>query len=256
MTRIPILLAALTFVLLPVVGLPQDITPFPAVDPSQGAVGLAQGPPPFSAPPFFATRRAYPDEMWRLRLNGRVGHQWMNFNVNFPFLSNPNPFLQTFAFERLRLTLQDANYWVGFAGLELQPVQNVIAYGRIGSNVPKNSTVLMDATGVLLTPGEFGPRNSLVPPGAATNGANTVSPWLWDTKFFWWMMEGGLAVAITGDISLEAGFRAEHIDFKLTDPRNFTESTRVLIEINPATGLPEIVTTRLPPGIGIPCNRI
>jgi hypothetical protein len=54
------------------------------------------------------------------------------------------------------------------------------------------------------------------------SGANMTPPWFWDTKFQWWMMEAGALYQIIPELAIEAGFRSEHVDFKMTNPRNLT----------------------------------
>jgi hypothetical protein len=54
------------------------------------------------------------------------------------------------------------------------------------------------------------------------SGANMTPPWFWDTEFHWWMMEAGVILQIIPEIGIEAGFRAEHVDFRMTRPRNLT----------------------------------
>ena len=41
-------------------------------------------------------------------------------------------------------------------------------------------------------------------------------------NFQWWLLEGGILHSATSTLAVEAGFRAEHLDFELRDPRNYT----------------------------------
>ena len=93
------------------------------------------------------------DEQWVVTGDVRFGHMWMRFNTFFPFASNPDPEQQVFAFERMDLQLKDGNFWVGFAGLEVQPVPTFVLFARYGINVPRLSHMYMDATGRFTRPG-------------------------------------------------------------------------------------------------------
>jgi hypothetical protein len=77
--------------------------------------------------------------------------------------------------------------------------------------------------------------------------ANLVPPWQWTAKNFqWWMAEGGIAWWVNSLYALEGGFRAEHVDFKLTNPRNNTRR----IDLDQNDPIPVY------PGTEIICTRI
>ena len=224
MTQLLMFSGVVLLVLSPCVGLPQTETPPPFV-PTQ--------PPPapgwnnagtwmFPAAPgvgWSRNRTRYQDELWTVTANARIGRQWMKWNVFFPFASNPDPEAQSFEFERMDVTLKDGDFWVGFAGLELQPVPDFVLFGRYGANIPRLSTMEMDASGRATRPAV-----GTDPANFTGNGANSTSPWYWNAWFHWWMLEGGLAWWFTPQLAIELGFRAEHVDYKMEDPRNLTEA--------------------------------
>jgi hypothetical protein len=241
MARRLMILGALLLVLAPSIGLPQA---GPAPTP------IYTGPPPpapgwnnagmstFPAGPgtgWGNGRRLYEDEQWVVTGDVRFGHMWMRFNTFFPFNSNPDPEQQIFAFERMDLQLQDGNFWVGFGGLEVQPVPTFVLFAQYGINIPRLSHMLMDATGRFTRPG-FNPFGTTDVIG---NGANSISPWTWDTTFHWWMLDTGGAWWFTPELAFEAGFRLEHIDYRLQNPRGVSEAVDAV-----------------PPGLAISCNRI
>jgi hypothetical protein len=192
----------------------------------------------------------YPDQRWTFAPYVKPGYQWMSFHANFPQAGVYIPFSNRI-FNNMDLRLKDPNFWVGFAGLEVQPVPTLVFYGEVGSNIPTNVRFDMNAQGrgtAAATP------NVLVVgtlPPVAFNGenldANLTSPWEWTGQnFFWWMVETGAAWWVNSWYAVEAGFRAEHVDFKLTDPRN--NAFRIDIEQNdPIPPYPgrEIVCTRI-----------
>ncbi|MGO9116706.1 MAG: hypothetical protein ACLQPD_03745 [Desulfomonilaceae bacterium] len=245
MARRLMILGALLLVLAPSIGLPQA---GPAPTP------IYTGPPPpapgwnnagistFPAGPgtgWGTGRRLYADEQWTVKGDVRMGHMWMRFNTFFPFNSNPDPEQQVFAFERMDLQLKDGNFWVGFAGLEVQPVPTFVLFAQYGVNIPRLSHMLMDATGRFTRPGYnvFGTTTII------GNGANSISPWTWDTTFHWWMIDTGGAWWFTPELAFEAGFRLEHIDYRLQNPRGVSEGA----DASPAGNAP---------GLAITCSRI
>ncbi len=156
---------------------------------------------------------------------------WMTETVDFPF-RRADPLNPQFNFERVSLSMTDERFWVGFFGLELNLFPNVTVYGELGGNIPKDATVRMDATGRALLP-------------APDNAQNMVSPWFWTAKnIHWWLAEGGVALWITKTLALDIGFRTEHIDYRLDDPRNLSQTSALGI----AGGLA--------PGPAINCARI
>ncbi|MEW6531649.1 MAG: hypothetical protein AB1473_12480 [Thermodesulfobacteriota bacterium] len=230
MTRFALLLGALCMVLAPCLGSAQVAPPLgPGVPPAGPGYPGTPLYSPFQGPGAQPYLQRSPDEAWTVRSEGRAGHMWLTYNISFPFQIADfigNPF-----FVGMDLSLKDTNYWMGIYILELQPIQDFIVYGRLGGNIPKDSTAILDYTGA-------GNRiiNS-VPIGA---GAQTVSPWTWTApQVFWWMVEGGVAWMFTRDFGLDLGFRAEHVDFSLTSPRNGTLSFN-----------------NNPPTFAIPCDRI
>jgi hypothetical protein len=186
--------------------------------------GFGQGP-----------RRLFEDELWTFRVDGRVGHQWMDFSKKFPYNSNPDPRAQRFAFERMDIELKDSNYWVGFTEVQVQPAQDLIAFARVGGNIPKQySTITMSATGAWTRPAnpvasvltDANTGVSFLSFGPTLNGANTTSPWYWDTEFQWWLWEAGALVRLNSDFALELGYRTEHVDYRMINPRNDTTEFR------------------------------
>jgi outer membrane receptor protein involved in Fe transport len=243
MARRLMILGALLLVMAPSIGLPQAgpaPTPIytgpPPPAPGWNNAGMSTFP---SAPGtgWGTGRRLYADEQWVLKGDVRFGHMWMNFNTFFPFASNPDPEQQVFAFERMDIQLKDGNFWAAFGGLELQPVPTLVLYGRYGHNIPRSGTMYMDASGRYTRPGIAIIDGGVI--GALGNGANSISPWYWDTTFNWWMWETGGAWWFTPEFAFEAGFRYEHIDYLLQNPRGVTEAV--------AQG---------PPGLAITCDRI
>ena len=230
MTRFALLLGALCMVLVQCLGSAQVAPP-----PGPGVPPAGPGFPgtplysPFQAPGAQPYPQRSPDEAWTVRSEGRAGHMWLTYNLSFPhqvtdFIGNP-------FFVGIDLSLKDSNYWMGIYILELQPIQDFILYGRLGANIPKDSTVVMDFTGA----GARTPTS--VPLGS---GANAISPWTWTAhQVFWWMVEGGVAWMFTRDFGLDLGFRAEHLEFTLLSPRNGS-----------------LPLNNVPPGFAIPCYRI
>lgn len=156
---------------------------------------------------------------------------WMTENVDFPYFP-PDPLTPQFAFERLSLSLDVDAFWAGFLTLEHDPAYFLTIYGGIGGTIPKNGTVRMDATG----------RAVLAAPD---NAQNLISPWTWTAKdIHWWMVEGGGVLWFLRTVGLEVGFRTEHIDYRMIDPRNSVPASDVGI----AGGLA--------PGLAITCGRI
>jgi outer membrane receptor protein involved in Fe transport len=243
MARRFMILGALLLVLAPSIGLPQGAPPpapiYPAPPPAAPGWNSAGIPtfPTTSGVGWGTGRRLYSDEQWLLKGDVRFGHMWMRFNTYFPFQSSVDPTQTLFAFERMDIQLEDGNTWVGFAGLELQPVPTLVLYGRYGHNIPRPSTMYMDASGAFTLPGTATIVGGVI--GAVGNGANSISPWYWDTTFNWFMWETGAAWWFTPELAFEAGFRYEHIDYILQNPRGVTEAV--------AQG---------PPGLAITCDRI
>jgi hypothetical protein len=245
MARRLMILGALLIVLAPSVGLPQaGPAPMPApiyTAPPSAAPGWnnsgAYTVPSFPGAGWGAGRRLYSDEQWTLKGDVRFGHQWMRFNTFFPSNLNDQFGTPGFAFERMDIQLKDGNFWVAFGGLELQPTPTLVLYGRYGHNIPRSSTMYMDATGLFTTPGTAIVVGGVI--GADGNGANSISPWYWDVTFNWFMWETGAAWWFTPELAFESGFRYEHIDYILQNPRGVTEAV--------AQG---------PPGLAITCDRI
>jgi hypothetical protein len=225
MARCFMILGALLLVLVPSIGLPQaGLAPMP----------LYSAPPPptpgwnnggtftFPVAPgsgWGGGRRLYEDELRTISVNASFGRQWMKWNAFYPFASNPDPELQVFEFERMDVSLKDGDFWVGFAGVELQPVPTLSLFCRYGANIPRLSAVEMDASGRATRPAVGND-----PANFTGNGANTTSPWYWDTSFHWWMLEGGAAWWFMPEVAFEMGFRTEHVDYRLENPRNLTEA--------------------------------
>ena len=167
---------------------------------------------------------------------------WLNWEFNFPFSLIPGvpveqrstPAAATdlaFNVESMNLKLQDGQYWVGFAGLQVQPFRDLIVYCELGGNLQRDNTWIMNATGLVFLPSSI--------PG---NPVNATSPWAWTSRNFqWWMIDSGVDYRITSNWAVEFGFRVEHIDFKLVDPRNGTEAD---------------TTTGRPGGFAITCGRV
>ena len=167
---------------------------------------LMIGPMPFAQGPGLTAR-----------VDARGGYMWLNQIASFPFdnLRNPNDpggtTLGQFLFDGMTLTLADANVWVGFLGLDLDIGDRLLAYGQIGANIPRDARVIMNFNGEL---NGFG-------------GANTVSPWEWTAQnFHWWMLDVGGGIRLGDAYAIVAGFRTEHIDYRMIDPRNNTHEER------------------------------
>jgi len=244
MARLLMILGALLLVLSPCIGLPQagpPPTPLYSAPPPPPAPGWNNsGMYTFPGAPgtgWAGGRRLYEDEQWRVTGGVRFGYAWMGFESLFPFNPNLDPTQTLFAFERMELNLHDGGFWVGFADVEVQPIPTLVLFGRYGINVPRLSNMTMNATGAFTTPGTAIVVGGVI--GAEGNGANSISPWTWDTWFHWWMWEAGLDWWFTPELAFEAGFRLEHIDYQLQNPRGVTEAV--------AQG---------PPGLAIICDRI
>ena len=163
----------------------------------------------------------FSDELWQMILYSRAGLSWFNltFDVPFTVLSDDGTgnLLPTFNFEAMRLMVREEPFWIGFTGLELQPVPDVILYCELGGNIRRDGAeAYMEATGRAFLPANPDNPDLDSPP-------NTTSPWIWKiNNFQWWMIDSGIAYKINSVVAVEAGFRVEHFDFKLVDPRNFT----------------------------------
>ena len=224
MKKYLIALFTVIVVLVPYAVLAQvNALPPPGAQAAPGAPTVVPAPPPgqgflpgmvpyFNPLPWLGTGRTiYSDELWRFAGSVAPGHEWINMTFNFPFSAG-----NTLNFESMNLKLNSEPFWVGFVGAEAQLVQDWIVYGRAGANIPRNAEMVMDATGKALLPADPGNPALDSPP-------NLTPPWMWTAKNFqWWMLEGGVLHAITSTCAVEAGFRVEHFDFELTDPRNFT----------------------------------
>jgi hypothetical protein len=237
MKRFLMLLGTLLIALLPAIGWPQGVPPmlFPVGPPGAGA-GLSPSMPWSPTSP----RLYYADEVWNMRPYARAGYMWMDWEFNFPFSLVPGvPVIARPAnalnVESMNLKLQDGQYWVGFVGLEVQPFRDLIVYGEIGGNLQRDNTWIMTATGKVFLPSN--PNDPLL-----DNPPNTTSPWIWTShNFQWWMIDSGIDYRITSNWAVEFGFRVEHTDFKLVDPRNGAEAD---------------TTTGRPGGSAIICDRI
>jgi hypothetical protein len=238
MRRLSVISAFLVILVLPCMafsyGIPPTAMPRP---PRQIAKCLPPSPTPIPFCPTFAGPPLPPFDpggtgpVGGFRPYGKIGSMWMKEKVDFPFRA-PDPLNPQFNFEQMTLTMDTEQFWVGAVGLETEPIRNVIMYGEIGGTVPKDSTIRMDATGRALLP-------------APDNPQNLVSPWVWTAKnIHWWEMQGGAAFMVTPTLGFEVGFRTEHIDYRMTDPRNFVQAS----DIGLAAGLA--------PGFGISCGRI
>jgi hypothetical protein len=237
MLKLRLLFCTLLIVLLPCIGLTYQVPPMPmpgvtppmkCPPPGHGQVPNCQ---PFPGPVCQPGPILLNNPCGGLRVFGKIGPMWLTEKADFPF-RNVDPANPQFNFEQMSLAMTDERFWVGFLGFELEPVSNLILYYQIGANVPKDGTITMNATGRALLP-------------APDNAQNLVSPWVWTAKnVHWWMMEGGLAIMVTPCLGIDFGFRAEHIDYAMTDPRNFAQASDVGI----AAGLA--------PGLGISCARI
>lgn len=208
-------------------GLPQGGPP-PALGPAL-PYGNMFAPP--SGTPETVGRTLYPDELWTVRSRVKGGHQQMRLSINFPVpsadIADPNAFF----LEDLDLSLGDGRFWVGFFGLEVQPIQDLILFGEVGGNIVRDSEILMDTVGAATRPLGSGLQGS---------GANLVSPWTWRAQDFqWWIFDFGIAYKLSSAFALEAGFRWEQKEFTMLDPRNNTEAVN-----------------GVPPGVGITCPRI
>lgn len=253
MKRIFVTLSILLIAILPctVMGqMPQPLYPgTPPVGPGPGYPGAS----PFSPFPGLNVgpdQQVYPDQRWVFAPYVKPGYQWMEFHANFPQAGVFIPFSNRI-FNNMDLRLKDPNFWVGFAGLEVQPVQDLVLYGEVGSNIPTTVRFDMYAQGRGTASATPDVQPVTAPIGVFFPGenldANLTPPWEWTGQnFFWWMVEGGAAWWVSSRYAVEAGFRAEHVDFKLTDPRNNT--FRIDIDQNdPIQPYPgrEIVCTRI-----------
>ncbi|MBI4966385.1 MAG: hypothetical protein HY913_24105 [Desulfomonile tiedjei] len=179
--------------------------PTPYGVPGAGPLALP-GPPVFGLP---GPQVLFDDDSEVLRLYSRVGYQWMTFGADFP-VPGANPATSVRAFDSMDLQLRDANVWVGFLGGEFRPVPRILFYGEMGASALRDATIKMNAVGRATD-------------AAPAFDANLVSPWDWTaTDFRWWVLDAGVAFSVARMFSVEFGFRTEHIDFRLTDPRNDT----------------------------------
>ncbi|MBI5250906.1 MAG: hypothetical protein HY912_15570, partial [Desulfomonile tiedjei] len=153
MSKFCVLLGTLMLGLLPCVGWSYGMPPMAGFN-QQPAI--AKCPPPGQGP--FAVNPGFVGPAWPgpcampmnqssgIRPYVKLGSMWMSEETNFPYRA-PDPLNPQFGFEQVTLTMNTEQFWVGFAGLEMEPIQNVILYGEIGGNVPKNADITMNATG-------------------------------------------------------------------------------------------------------------
>gem|GEM_PF-736338 len=200
--------------LMPCAGLAQLAAPLGPMGPPPPTYAVP-GPPAWPLPldpipGFLGAPAVFNDDPRVFRLYAKVGYQWMKFDASFP-VPGVNPATSVRAFDSMDLQLKDGYVWVGFLGTEIQPVPRIVFYGEMGASALRDATIKMNAAG----------RATDTPPAF---DANLVSPWEWTARDFrWWVLDGGVAFRLANILVLEAGFRTEHMDFKLTDPRNDTE---------------------------------
>ncbi|MBI4961905.1 MAG: hypothetical protein HY913_01375 [Desulfomonile tiedjei] len=270
MKKTLILFGILLMALVPCAAIGQGVQPLypmapPQVGPGPGMPGMAPPGPgmpgmtgmapwaPFPGGIGQPNRQVFPDERWVISPWARAGYQWREFHANFP--NNIQTINSARIFDSMDLDLVDNNFWVGFTGVELQPIQDIVLYGQIGANIPTNVrmnmfasgkgtaaavpfTVIVNNDGPLLAGPFFAGENL---------DANLVPPWQWTAQnFTWWIAEAGAAWWVNSLYALEAGFRTEHVDFHLKDPRN--NARRIDIEQNdpiPVYPGTEIICTRI-----------
>jgi hypothetical protein len=252
MKKLLMFFGILLMALLPCVAIGQGVQPLypampPQAPPGPGMPGVGPWAPYPGGPMGTANRQLYPDERWIIAPYVRAGYQWLEFHANFPGPSVPIVDSNR-VFDSMDLDLVDNNFWIGFVGLELQPIQDWVLYGELGGNIATNVRFNMNASGrgtAAAQPFLIDAFGNVVP--GQNLDANLVSPWQWTGKNFqWWMAEGGIAWWVNSLYALEIGFRTEHVDFKLTDPRNATH--RIDLDNNdPIPPYPgrEIVCTRI-----------
>lgn len=209
--------------------------PPPSMPPTPPQAWMMPGPGIFPQPPPFGPRAGGafgPDDGWFLNPYFRLGYQFMNLKVDFP-VDSADPATSVKIFEDMHLKLLDRNFLVVFGGAELRVAPSLIFFADAGTNLATGTRRMeMFAVG----------RGTDAPPAL---DANLVPPWTWDVdNFLWWQVDAGLAWYFTPRLAVEAGFRLEDKQYKLTNPRNDTERVDVTPPIVPV------------PGNAITCNRI
>jgi hypothetical protein len=145
----------------------------------------------------------------------KVGYQWLNFDANFPVLgvdehTSPN-IIDTMDFQ-----LKNGELWVGFTGIRVTPIPDITLYAEIGANAQRDCVIKTGIEGRITEP----PGTGIPPEGL---NANLLSPWDWTAAGFqWWMIDTGIAWNVSPLYAVEFGFRTEHIDYRMVDPRNGT----------------------------------
>lgn len=161
------------------------------------------------------------------------GYQWLNFDANFPVLG-VDPHTSPNIIDTMDFQLKDGNFWVGFTGVRVTPIEDITLYAEVGANAQRDCIIKTGIAGRItdLVSQAVVPT----PPGLPGLNANLVSPWNWTAAGFqWWMIDAGIAWNVSALYSLEFGFHEEHIDYRMQDPRNGTERVPIIGEV-PITG--------------------
>ncbi len=250
MKKLFLMLGVLLVASLPISAMGQGVIPLvpggdvgPGVGPGMPGPGMGMPGPGMGMPSMgWGGRQRYSDEMWQVNSYARIGPAWFNLTFDSPFNVTPvnsgGELVPRFNFESIRLTISQEPYWVGFVGLELQPVPDFIVYSELGGNIKRDGAeAYMEASGRAFLPADPGGPNDSPP--------NLTSPWIWKiNNFQWWMIDSGVAYKVNSIVAVEAGFRVEHFDFKLVDPRNFTTPIPGALGANDLV-TPLIVGTRI-----------
>jgi len=226
MRKLVLALSVLLAMLVPAAALAQGIVPFaPEGQPPPGAGWMAPG---YGVPGGIPMNT---NQAGSFLTYVKPGYMLLKWDVRFPVPNiNLNPIDAVDAqtsnkeFEEMNLDLKDSGLWVGFAGVELDATDQITLYGEAAANAVRNSIVEMYAVGRFTD-------------SFPDFDANLVPPWEWTARDLqWWMLDGGVVFNLSSFAGLEVGFKTEHLDFKMTNPRNDTERTDITDPIVPVPG--------------------
>ncbi len=148
---------------------------------------------------------------------GRLGYQRLLYELNVPLLNTliTNQFgdqQSLFDMQSLNLTMEDVNLFSGSVGFEARMASGFGAYFHFGGSIPRDITIETELTGDY--------AGTVQAPGTSENPMFE-SPLQWDgEKLGHWYLDGGVSYSILSWLDMMAGFRAEHVDISLRNPRN------------------------------------
>ena len=154
----------------------------------------AQGLPGVTGTPNLGFSNLFPGQNMRFVPTFAVGFQTMGTAFNLPGVSS------ALSVPGLDLSIQDANVWIGSAGVEIIVSPLLSVFMRVDGNLQRTVNV----------------RTSEFP-----SPPSGPIPYNWDgTRLEWWDIEGSAAYRIAGNLRVVGGFRLDHLSLALGDPRD------------------------------------